>query len=101
MTLEKQFEQELIKQCKQAQEICPGYRPVRLLQNIQRFGALKAVQEWLRRRQPSDGFAILADNGHLELTMEALVIKSRYGELFSDEEVNSCFALLCDQGYFG
>ena len=100
-TLEQQFEKELIQQCDSAQEACPAYRPVRLKQNIQRFGALKAVKELLRRGQPSDGFAVLADAGRLDLSIEAVIIKSRYGELFSDEEVNYCFELLCDQGYFG
>ena len=100
-TLEQQFENELVKQCEIAQEACPAYRPVRLRQNIPRFGALKAVKELLRRGQPSDGFSVLADAGRLDLSMEALVIKSRYGELFSDAEVNSCFQLLCGEGYFG
>ena len=100
-TLESQFASELIKQCEKAQEVCPDYRPTRFLQNIQRFGALKAVKELLRRGQPSDGFAILADAKRLDLSMEALVIKGRYGGLFSDAEVNGCFQLLCDQGYFG
>ena len=100
-TLEKQFENDLIKQCEAAKAACPAYRPVRLLQNIKRYGALGAVKELLRRGQPSDGFAILADAGRLDLSMEALVIKSRYGELFTDAEVNGCFQLLIDQGYFG
>lgn len=98
--LEQQFQNELIKQCQQAKEVCPAYNPTRFLANIQRFGALKAVKELLRRSQPSDGFNILADNHQLGLSMEALVITSRYGELFTDEEVNSCFELLCEQRYF-
>lgn len=100
-TLEQQFENELIKQCEKAKEACPDYRPLRFQQNIQRFGALKAVKELLRRGQPSDGFSVLADAKRLDLSMEALVIKGRYGELFSDAEVNSCFELLCGEGYFG
>ena len=99
-TLEQQFQNELINQCQMAKSICPAYNPMRFLQNIDQYGALKAVKELLRRNRPSDGLNVLADNGHLALTMEALVIKSRYGELFTDEEVNQCFDLLCEYGYF-
>ena len=99
-TLEQQFHNELVKQCQRAQALCPDYQPARFLQAIERFGALKAVKALLRRGQPSDGFQILADAGQLELTMESLVIRSRYGALFTDEEVNHCFALLVDAGYY-
>lgn len=100
-TLESQFANELIKQCEKAQEVCPAYRPTRFLQNIQRFGALKAVKELLRRGQPSDGFAGLGRCQAFGSVYGSAGHHGRYGELFTDAEVNACFQLLCDQGYFG
>lgn len=42
----------------------------------------------------------LAEVGHLELTMEATIVKGEYAELFTDEQVNYCYELLCEKGYY-
>jgi len=98
-TLEKQFEEELIKKCELAQKQC-GYRPTRFLQTISKFGGVKTAREILRKGKVSDGFEILQKAGLLELTMEAMIVDKKYGELFTDDEVNSCYELLCEYGYF-
>lgn len=99
MTLEKKFEEELIKNCETAQKQC-GYNPARFLQTIAKFGAVKTVKEILRKGRESDGFEKLQKAGLMNLTMEAMVIDRKYGELFTDEEVNSCYEVLCEHGYY-
>lgn len=97
--LEKQFEEELIKKCEIAQKQC-GYKPTRFLQTIAKFGGVKTAKEILRKGRVSDGFEILQQAGLIKLTMEATIIDKKYGELFTDDEVNSCYELLCEYGYY-
>lgn len=47
----------------------------------------------------SDGFSPLADRGHLELSLEALVVDKRFTALFSDEEANHVLEQLLSAGY--
>ena len=63
--------------------------------------AMKTAHRWLSGTRESDGFAILADKKHLELSLEALVIKGSFGSLFTDEEANWCLQVLMEAGYFG
>ena len=56
--------------------------------------------EILRKRRTSDCFNKLAEAGRLELTMEATIVKAEYAELFTDDQVNDCYELLCEHGYY-
>lgn len=97
--LEKNFEKELIQKINEA-ETKGGIRNPRFLQTIEKFGGIKTVKEIMRKGRISDNFDQLQKAGLLHLTMEALVIDKKYGELFTDEEVNSCYELLCEHGYY-
>lgn len=97
--LEKQLQQEVIKNCEIAEKN-HGCKMTRLIQTIERFGIVRTAQEILRKRRTSDCFDRLLQEGHLELTMEAVIVKGKYAELFTDEEVNSCYDLLCENGYY-
>lgn len=98
--LEQAFEAELLRRCEQAaaEQLC---RTDRFSQTIQKYGALRTMQEVIRKGRVSDTFDALAQQGRLELTAEALVTDSRFGALFTDDEVNACFMLLCEYGFFG
>ena len=61
--------------------------------------AMKSAHFCLRGHRISDGFSLLAQKGHLELSLEALVIDKRFTQLFSDEEANEALARLLDDGY--
>ena len=61
--------------------------------------AMKNAHYALSGNRISDGFNILADKGHLELSLEALVIDKRFTGLFSDEEANNALMRLLDAGY--
>ena len=98
-TLEKQFTELLIKNCEEAQKAC-AYRGIRFIQTIQKFGGVKTAKEIIRKGRLSDEFEVLEKAGLIKLTMEALVVDRRFSELFSDDELNSCYEVLCEYGYY-
>ena len=61
--------------------------------------ALKTAHRCLQGHRESDGFGFLADQGHLELTLEALAVDKRFTGLFTDEEANEALNRLVDAGY--
>ena len=99
MALEKKLQQEVIKKCTVAEKEY-GCKMTRFLQTIEKFGIVRTAQEIFRKGRTSDCFNKLAEAGHLELTMEAMIVKGEYAELFTDEQVNYCYELLCENGYY-
>ena len=63
--------------------------------------AMKTAHRWLSGNRESDGFGVLADKKHLELSLEALAIDKRFTALFSDEEANTALARLLEAGFYG
>lgn len=61
--------------------------------------ALKTAKRTLSGSRLSDGFNALLACGHLELSLEALVIDKRYTALFTDEEANEALMRLLEVGY--
>lgn len=61
--------------------------------------AVRTAHRWLSGHRESDGFAILADKGHLELTLEALAVDKRFTGMFTDEEANTALIRLLSAGY--
>ena len=61
--------------------------------------AMKTARRALSGNRVSDGFNILADKGHLELSLEAMVVDKRFTQLFTDEEANNALMRLLDAGY--
>lgn len=61
--------------------------------------ALKTAHRALSGSRLSDGFHQLLACGHLELSLEALVIDKRYTALFTDEEANEALNRLLEVGY--
>jgi hypothetical protein len=97
--LEQRFEADLLRRCEQAraEHLC---NPDRLCQQVRTYGGVPTAQRLIRRGQVSDPFEALRQHGRLDLTLEALVVDSRYAALFTDAEVNACFMLLCECGFF-
>lgn len=93
-----QFTKELLKAMDEAETL--GCRMVRFRQTVEKYGGVETAKEMLRKHRTSDCFSQLADQNRLDLTMEALVVKGKFGTLFTDEEVNCCFETLCDAGYY-
>ena len=61
--------------------------------------ALKTAHRCLSGNRLSDGFNQLLACGHLELSLEALVVDKRYTALFTDEEANEALMRLLEAGY--
>ena len=61
--------------------------------------AMKAAHRVLSGSRLSDGFNQLLACGHLELSLEALVIDKRFTALFTDEEANEALMRLLEVGY--
>ena len=61
--------------------------------------ALKSARRALSGSRLSDGFNLLQQKGHLELSLEALVIDKRFTALFTDEEANEALSRLLEAGY--
>ena len=99
IALEKKLQQEVIRNCELAEKEY-GCKMTRFLQTIERFGIVRTAQEIFRKGRTSDCFNKLAEAGHLELTMEATIVKGEYAELFTDKQVNYCYELLCEKGYY-
>ena len=66
---------------------------------VEEADALKTAHRALSGNRTSDGFNILADKRHLELSLEALVVDKRFTALFTDEEANTALFRLLDAGY--
>lgn len=69
------------------------------LRSVEAGEAMKIAHRWLSGHRESDGFAILADKHHLELTLEALAVDKRFTALFTDEEANTALTRLLAAGY--
>lgn len=62
--------------------------------------AMATAHRCLQGHRESEGFRILADKHHLELSLEALVLDKRFGALFSDLEANTALSRLLNAGYY-
>lgn len=70
------------------------------LRPVEAGEAMKAAHRCLSGHRESDGFSILADKKHLELTLEALAVDKRFTALFTDEEANTALTRLLAAGWF-
>ena len=77
-----------------------GILQPKLRRSVERFGGVGAMHELIRRGQVSDGFDALCQKKALKLSAEALVISKDFHDLFSDDDVNACFEVLCAANYF-
>ena len=97
--LETKFTQELIKKGEQAQKEC-NCNFTRFLQTVEKSGGVKAVKLLLSKDQLLDSFETLKACGRLDLAVEAVVVDSKFADLFTDDEVNACFMRLCESNFF-
>ena len=96
--LEQAFTDQLRRNLEAADAL--GILQKRLAADVERWGGVSCARELLRKNRLSEGFDALAAAGKLELSLEALVVAGKYAALFTDEEVNRCFAALCDGGFY-
>lgn len=77
----------------QAQALGVRMRPVAPEQ------ALTSARRILDGRRLSDGFSALAEQGRLELSLEALAVDRRFTPLFTDDQANEALTRLLEAGY--
>ena len=91
--MEEKFISAWVESREKAQRIGVRLRPMEAEQ------AMAMAHRCLRGHRPSDGFNILADKHHLELSLEALAVDKRFTGLFTDEEANEALNRLLAADY--
>ena len=97
--LDTEFTAALLENLRQA-EVVAGVAETRLKTQAEKLGGANAVGQFLAKGQQTRQFAALQAKGRLDLTPEALVIKGKFGPLFTDEQVNLCLQTLLEAGMF-
>jgi hypothetical protein len=76
-----------------------GYWASYFLRGVRNHGGLEYAHQLLRQEGTTDGFRRLSEEGRLNLTMEALVLRQAYVDLFSQEERRVAAHRLAEAGY--
>lgn len=63
-----------------------GYNATRFLLMLREHGGLETAHRLMQSSQVSEGFTELWMRGRKDLTVEALVLRPEFAELFSDDE---------------
>ena len=79
--------------------VARGYWASYFLRGVRNHGGPDYAHQLLRQEGTTDGFQRLKEEGRLDLTMEALVLRPEYTELFSDEERRVAAHRLAEAGY--
>ncbi len=76
-----------------------GYWAIYYLRGVRNHGGRDYAKQLLRKVGTTPGFERLRNEGHLELTVEALVVRPEYASLFTDAERRIAADRLADAGY--
>lgn len=98
MDLRRQFHEDMKEIYTRAKKEC-GYVASRFLQMLGEKGGIDTARSLILKDGGTDGFAKLWEMGRLDLSVEALVLKEEYKELFTEEERKICKERLNEYGY--
>lgn len=76
-----------------------GYWASYFLRGVRNKGGLTEARDLLRKTGTSPGFERLKEEGRLDLSMEAIVIRPEYASLFTPAEVELAQERLAEAGY--
>lgn len=96
--LESQFHEAMLSIYERAKTEC-GYNATRFLRMVNDHGGLQASRILLHEPSISEGFTALWERGRLDLSMEVMILKSHWNELFTEEERNIAQRRLSDANY--
>lgn len=96
--LEEEFDNGMREIYERAKAEC-SYVATRYLQMVNEYGGLETARKLLSSDKMHDGFVKLWECGRLDLTVEALVTKEKYRNLFTDAEIRIAWKRLRDLGY--
>lgn len=95
--LELEFENDMRYICKESNKI--GYNPKIFAGMLNMKGALVTAKQLVMQDQPTAGFTKLFELNRLDLTAESYVVKDKYKELFTEEEIQKSRDRLTDYRY--
>lgn len=99
--LAKQFHEKALDVYERGKKLC-GYNAVRFLQKVRRDGGVNAAKSWLSpqniNKLPTAGFMKLVAVGRLDISLEALVLRLPWNQLFTAEELAVARARLAQYG---
>ncbi len=75
------------------------YNASRFIQLVSKEGGLKAAKQLISKSGGTYGFEVMWENNRLDLSVEALVLRPEYQELFTDGEREVCRQRLKEFGY--
>ena len=96
--LKKLFHQEIIDLYKMMIKSVK-YKPTRLMDFINKYGGYEAAVKYISTESNVQDFAILWEKERLDLSVEALITKEKYRELFSEEILSFCDHKLKEYSY--
>lgn len=96
--LELDLYNDMLSIYKEADKEC-NYRPTRFREMLISEGGLKTAKKLISKNGGTDGFVRLWESHRLDLSVEVLVLKDKYKELFTDEERKMCRDRLKEYGY--
>jgi hypothetical protein len=76
-----------------------GYWATYFLRGVRNHGGLAYAHQLLQADGTTDGFRRLTEEGRLDLTMEALVLRGEFRPLFSQHEIQVASSRLARAGY--
>jgi hypothetical protein len=76
-----------------------GYTATYFLGMLADHGGLQTARRLLRAPAASDGFRALWERRRLDLTVEALVLRAEFADLFTDDEIEMARSRLADFGW--
>jgi hypothetical protein len=76
-----------------------GYVATRFLQMLAEKGGVSTAKNLITKEGGTEGFAKLWECGRLDLSIEALILRKEYQELFTEEEKRLCKDRLLKFGY--
>lgn len=98
--LEKDFHEAMLNIYHSALKEC-GYRATRFLQMVNERGGLQAAKDLLHSSGYSEGLTTLWEHKRLDLSMEALVLRDPWSQLFAEEERSTARRRLDELEYTG
>lgn len=96
--IERKFHTAMVDVYRKADKEC-GYRATRFLQMLGEKGGVKTAKELISKDGGTEGFLKLWQFGRLDLSIEALVQKDEFKNLFTDEELRMCKERLQKYGH--
>jgi hypothetical protein len=96
--LEREFHAAMVDLYKRAKKEA-GYTATYFLKMVSERGGLASARQLLSATSVSDGFTALWERNRLDLSVEAVVLQSRFASLFTDDEHEQARARLEEYGY--